>query len=1098
MIRSKYMSGIIGLLMLLALHLWPGTVTPAQAQGTRKDDVVFNSRGIPLAGATVRICAMPASGQPCSPLALIYSDPALTLALANPTTTDGLGNYFFYAAPGKYEIEISGPGISTKQLPNVIVPSDPSSPTFSSVSTSGAINAFSLSLSGNLTVNGSTTVVGNLASGTLNLSNQGAAPGTPGAGTINLYTKSVDKRLYYKDETGTEIGPIASSSGAQTNIANTFTAAQTIDADFHTKGPNPSYDILRYGGYIGPNYNTPTTGTISSGSPNLTIAAAQDFANLQGILVLRAGPAPTIATPTGLVVSNVGVTGSTTWNYCVVDEDYFGGRTACSAAGITTTGASALGLVSFTIASCNRAAGVATCTTTATHNIISGSQIEIQKGTTGDNSFEGAFTTTSASGTTFTFNQFGVADKTGPTSGTVRVAARNFLKWNAPAAYTTMKHHIYRCSSTCALPANAVNYAYAGTSVGMDSSWLDINAPALVANLDNGDLPATAPTSAQNGWLRTTILSGGGTTSLVLNANAVNTATAQQVRHDNAPNILALCNATPTGGGSNQGATILVPSPLNSSYYFPIASTLNLGGCPSQVEMDLGAVTWLTGTVIPKGVGKIKGISTGNTNQTTAFYGYAVYGEILGNASPLIYELPGVSSNSQLEGLFMNCPRPDQFCIHQDIDTTGGGVTSLRYTDVYLNGSAYNHAYRITGGFGYLWERGGISNIPQDFSSPQAMLMNINCGLGQSNQLLPGIVYIANTYIFGGVLIDSCGLANVSGANNMEFKAVLSESAYGPALRVTGGTANLANVEFRNWAYADQLAGNSTPFFDLTGGVSSGVRFVGVGCNQGYQPIVEVLNTTSYGGMEFDTWSGSGSCAIIGTTTGIVHNKQFSTESYSNYGLALQNGGRTYYQMALPAAPQSAVVSAGGSVPLGTHTYTLAAVDFNGGTTTLGPAISATATSGNQTVTITLPITFPAGAKGVILYRDGNGANVNSCALPHSTTPGGTLVDTSSFTCGPNQSIFNTAGQSYMDSTGITTWKLQVSSVASLVTTAATSDNVAVPGATASSHCQVTPTNASAATNLTTTYVSAKATNQITVTHVATANMNYDIFCTAN
>src|SRR3981081_3286787 len=76
-------------------------------------------------------------------------------------TTDGLGTYFFYAAPGKYEIEVSGPGITTKQLPNVILPNDPSSPTFSSLSSSGAISAFSLNLSGNLTVNGNTSVIGN-------------------------------------------------------------------------------------------------------------------------------------------------------------------------------------------------------------------------------------------------------------------------------------------------------------------------------------------------------------------------------------------------------------------------------------------------------------------------------------------------------------------------------------------------------------------------------------------------------------------------------------------------------------------------------------------------------------------------------------------------------------------------------------------------------------------------------------------------------------------------------------------------------------------------------------------------------------------------
>ena len=231
-------------LVALALHVVPGAIGPAHAQGTRKDDIVFNSRGIPLAGATVRVCAMPASGQPCTPLALIYSDAALTQALANPTTTDGLGNYSFYAAPGKYEIEISGPSITTKQLPNVVLPNDPSSPTFS-----GAVSAFSLSLGGNLTVSGNTTVLGSLASGTLNLSNQSTPPGAAGTGTVNLYTKTADMRLYYKDQTGTEVGPLGPGTGAQTNVSNTFTAAQNIDADFHTKGPNPSFDLLRYGAY---------------------------------------------------------------------------------------------------------------------------------------------------------------------------------------------------------------------------------------------------------------------------------------------------------------------------------------------------------------------------------------------------------------------------------------------------------------------------------------------------------------------------------------------------------------------------------------------------------------------------------------------------------------------------------------------------------------------------------------------------------------------------------------------------------------------------------------------------------------------------------
>src|ERR1700688_4504959 len=135
------------------------------AQGSRKDDVVFNAQGRPMAGATVRVCTSAATGQPCSPVALIYSDAALTQALANPLASDGLGNYSFYASPGRYMIEISGPGITTKQLPNVILPSDPSSPTFTTVTTTSGISAFSLSLTGNLTVSGSTSVAGTLTVG---------------------------------------------------------------------------------------------------------------------------------------------------------------------------------------------------------------------------------------------------------------------------------------------------------------------------------------------------------------------------------------------------------------------------------------------------------------------------------------------------------------------------------------------------------------------------------------------------------------------------------------------------------------------------------------------------------------------------------------------------------------------------------------------------------------------------------------------------------------------------------------------------------------------------------------------------------------------
>ncbi len=259
------------------------------AQGSRKDDVVFNSQGRPVAGASVRVCTAAATGQPCTPLALIYSDAALTQALANPISTDGLGNYTFYATPGRYEIEISGPTITTKQLPNVVLPNDPSTPTFTTVTTTSGISAFSLSLSGNLTVNGSAAVTGSLTVGGM---------------------------------------PVPS-----TTQDNQWTSDQRF------KGPIPWRDITAYmpaGGCDQSAFTgTHTTGTIASGTQALSIAYDNNFKNGCGIFIAGAGPASTLATPAQGTAPNpnvIGPAGATTVHYKVAAIDANFGTSAASAA----------------------------------------------------------------------------------------------------------------------------------------------------------------------------------------------------------------------------------------------------------------------------------------------------------------------------------------------------------------------------------------------------------------------------------------------------------------------------------------------------------------------------------------------------------------------------------------------------------------------------------------------------------------------------------------------------------------------------------------------------------------------------------------------
>jgi len=86
-------------------------------------------------------------------------------------------------------------------------------------------------------VNGNTTVVGNLASGTLNplINRRRRAP--PKRHRESLHKNRRQAPLLTKTTPGTEIGPVGTGSGAQTSVQNTFTAQQNFDANFEAKGP---------------------------------------------------------------------------------------------------------------------------------------------------------------------------------------------------------------------------------------------------------------------------------------------------------------------------------------------------------------------------------------------------------------------------------------------------------------------------------------------------------------------------------------------------------------------------------------------------------------------------------------------------------------------------------------------------------------------------------------------------------------------------------------------------------------------------------------------------------------------------------------------
>lgn len=100
----------------------------------RYTDFVTNQNGVPVVGASITVYQ---NGTLLT--ATLFSDAAGTVPLANPVSSDTLGGFWFYAADGRYDLVISGSGISTLNVNDVLLedPLDGSAAKFSTVAVTG-------------------------------------------------------------------------------------------------------------------------------------------------------------------------------------------------------------------------------------------------------------------------------------------------------------------------------------------------------------------------------------------------------------------------------------------------------------------------------------------------------------------------------------------------------------------------------------------------------------------------------------------------------------------------------------------------------------------------------------------------------------------------------------------------------------------------------------------------------------------------------------------------------------------------------------------------------------------------------------------------
>jgi hypothetical protein len=819
---------------------------------------------------------------------------------------------------------------------------------------------------------------------------------------------------------GRGIGDFAVGQGIEIPLAGpapTFEAWGTTAIDSYSRSGNVATyhvknvivgppQIITISGLANSSFNGTFTITSMDGDNNhFTVA------NTGANVGLTAGRGVgTLTSPVVTVTPNGILNGTTRYDYKVVLRDYNGALSAASPAGTTLVGAATLGANTINVSSCSRTSGIVTCTTARTHNVQVGTSVTLTGTSTGTYDGQHVVASTPTS-TTFTYDAFGAADDPGPPSGgEIIVPAKNVVQWNMQQ-YKTLQSFVYRS-------INSGAYQLVGIVSGMDGAFVDWGIPGgtnYIPTQATYISTGTPTATAVNGILaaRITAISGN---NITLSANTTANATSQPAAHDNAPVVIAGCNAIGAGGSGILYIPSAGPVAFNSVLnlrdnctYPSVVNKIKIQVNQSQLVVNEPIVlrdqnTW------------IESIGGGGPNMAAST---GVTSEITGNAYPLVY-VPKGNGPTTMKNFLMDCYRVYQSCVVEEQDAGGGGVVNTDYDNMYFNGYAGSMPFIMRGGgFYHRFRRGGFSTASA-YATPEPLLVTIPNALGiipAAGVQLAGVVKFEETEFFGkGAVYETWGQPNIP-VSYVTFRDNLFENGSAPLIRFNMNGGGVTGFDITNPVYSDSVNA-STPIVEMgVGGTAFNVmRIYNPLCSSDFQPIF----AGSGGGIEL-----IGGCTTIGASAYARHvNAGTSGTTYvgGDVGIA---GGKFFIQMANPGPVASLVAGAGGSVPVGIHYYSIVATDVYGNKTLPSLQTAITVASGNQTVTITPP-TLPVGATGYIVYRNDSGSTVgtqgvvlNCTLLTAPAAPGSAYVDTATVPCGGSTPNVNAAALSSLSPTGL-------------------------------------------------------------------------------
>lgn len=467
-----------------------------------------------------------------------------------------------------------------------------------------------------------------------------------------------------------------------------------------------------------------TTTCTTNGTNQVSLAAAQNFANNDWVVIWEAGAATSQSTPSAPTAVAKGVTGAVTLNYKVVGVDSLGGLTTASAAGQITNAPTVFGNTPVVISSISQASGTVTVNFASPINASTGQTAHIINVTGAGSGFNGVWIVASAPTTSqITYSLAGNAGA-GTVSGTSTGRLSNVQPITAISraangiiTITTAQNHNFIASSpsdwnpntiiienvtpadlngefiiktasgttvTCqsgnmfseagsviagSSTATVYEYAYitcpsySGTTVAYyiySDSPNPGGALTLIGKTMLGEMgwkdwgsfygsgfvaPAYVPTSppalAQNQMFGGQILSGGGTTTLILTSIPPTNVSGATIMHDDAQAVNAAFVAATSQPALVQPVCLTPPTSLiefpqyvfNYPLTVPLKCTL-ISSCAIAINETL---TFLGSTQFISPVGSVN--ATGNQ------FSPGNYCPIIGIASPLVTLGNGIGFN---------------------------------------------------------------------------------------------------------------------------------------------------------------------------------------------------------------------------------------------------------------------------------------------------------------------------------------------------------------------------------------------------------------------------------------------------------------------